>query len=487
MAREPIAKKEKPFQSDSQAKPNTNNSKSNSYNYSAKKGHGYQKYQSNAANNKRFCPVCKAPHDLYQCKRFLMQSADAKLRTIAKHNICRNCLYKHNDNKCISTKRCKEYKGEHNSIIHDVMSIAQRDSQEEAQCQPSNLPSGSSSTPQTSHNVNYVASENEEVLLTTVALNVKASDGSYTQLRALLDQGSQIALISENAVQILGLKRQYYRASVSGIGSTQKQSKGLVSIECVSIYGDYHFTTQALVVSRVINNLPNASFSKQTWPHLSHTRLADPEYNISKPIDLLLDASVYSDIIMSGLIKGPIQAPIAQQTRLGWILSGNVKTFACHVVVNDITSIAKFWEIEDIHESSPTLSSADQYCEEHYQSTTKRLNSGQYEVALPMKPNYEQEMGASKSKAITQFIQQERKMSKDPSLAEGYRNFMREYEELGHMRKVEQQHRTACYLPHHGVLKLDSTTTALRVVFNASSKMSSGRSLNDLMHTGPNL
>ncbi|KAK2577645.1 hypothetical protein KPH14_012903, partial [Odynerus spinipes] len=41
------------------------------------------------------------------------------------------------------------------------------------------------------------------------------------------------------------------------------------------------------------------------------------------------------------------------------------------------------------------------------------------------------------------------------------------------------------YLPHHGVLKPSSTTTKLRVVFNGSSPTSSGRSINDLMHTGP--
>lgn len=372
--------------------------------------------------------------------------------------------------------------------MHDAFST-RGDLLEQTQTQQSTTSSELPSTSQNNRNVNYVASENEEVLLTTVALNIKASDGSIVRFRALLDQGSQISLISENAAQLLGLKRQFYQAAVSGIGSTQKQSKGLVSLDCVSIYDDYHFTTEALVVSRVINNLPNASFRKQTWPHLSHTRLADPEYNISKPIDLLLDASVYSDIIMSGLIKGPAQAPIAQQTKLGWILSGNVKTFACHVVVNDVDSISKFWHSSKmiIHEPTLSLSAEDQYCEEFYQSTTRRLESGQYQVALPMKPNYEQEMGASKSKAVAQFIQQEKKMCKDQALAEGYRKFMREYKDLGHMRKVEQPNHTACYLPHHGVLKLDSTTTALRVVFNASSKMSSGRSLNDLMYNGPNL
>ncbi|KAJ0174403.1 hypothetical protein K1T71_009511 [Dendrolimus kikuchii] len=55
------------------------------------------------------------------------------------------------------------------------------------------------------------------------------------------------------------------------------------------------------------------------------------------------------------------------------------------------------------------------------------------------------------------------------------------------MKRVENNNNVSCYLPHHGVLKPDSSTTQLRTVFNASSKTSSGYSLNDLMERGPNL
>ena len=52
---------------------------------------------------------------------------------------------------------------------------------------------------------------------------------------------------------------------------------------------------------------------------------------------------------------------------------------------------------------------------------------------------------------------------------------------------ITQAGTASYYLPHHGVLKPDSTTTKLRVVFNASSPSSIGKQINDLIHTGANL
>lgn len=67
---------------------------------------------------------------------------------------------------------------------------------------------------------------------------------------------------------------------------------------------------------------------------------------------------------------------------------------------------------------------------------------------------------------------------------------MTEYENLGHMQKAPASSVSSdvhYYLPHRGVSKPDSQTTKLRVVFNGSSPISSGLSVNDIMHTGPKL
>lgn len=83
----------------------------------------------------------------------------------------------------------------------------------------------------------------------------------------------------------------------------------------------------------------------------------------------------------------------------------------------------------------------------------------------------------------------EERFQQNPEFEKKYRDYLKEYLELGHMRIVpqEQNHNQAYYIPHHGVFKNRDPSAKIRVVFNASAKASSGRSLNDLLHTGPKL
>ncbi|XP_041451926.1 uncharacterized protein LOC121405330 [Drosophila obscura] len=66
---------------------------------------------------------------------------------------------------------------------------------------------------------------------------------------------------------------------------------------------------------------------------------------------------------------------------------------------------------------------------------------------------------------------------------------MKEYLSLDHMSLVpnEDRHKCRYFLPHHCVIKEDSSTTKLRVVFDGSAVTTSGLSLNDLLMSGPTI
>jgi len=80
----------------------------------------------------------------------------------------------------------------------------------------------------------------------------------------------------------------------------------------------------------------------------------------------------------------------------------------------------------------------------------------------------------------------QRRLERDPHLKVHYHNFMKEYEELGHMEPVtSQEGKSTCYfLPHHPVFKETSSTTNTRVMFDGGAKISNGLSLNDITQVG---
>lgn len=431
------------------------------------------------------CPLCNKSHVLMQCRKFIKMNSADRNATFAKLNaqgskLCKNCLYSHGNEECPSQKTCRECSQQHHTLLHnETKKSTPKDNKYLA---------GSSSPNAQNLTTNHAFFNKLEILLTTTLVQVKASNGTYVMLRALLDQGSQANLISESAAQLLNLSRRKVTATVSGVGSISGDCRGCLHLECKSINSDYIFNTDVLVMKQLTNPLPNKTFERPNWEHLANLKLADPEFNVSRGIDLLLGADVYSNIIMSGVLKGDAKSPTAQQTRLGWILcgnAGNIETLRCHVTLTDLSEISRFWETEDILSNNQDITNED-FCEKYYQETTRRAADGKYIVKMPMLPNFEENMGKSKNIAISQFLQLERRLSKNGLLASRYNDFINEYKNLGHMT-VASKDEKGCFLPHHGVLREQSSTTKLRVVFNGSQKTSTGYSLNDLMHKGPNL
>lgn len=68
----------------------------------------------------------------------------------------------------------------------------------------------------------------------------------------------------------------------------------------------------------------------------------------------------------------------------------------------------------------------------------------------------------------------ERRFTHNQQLNDEYVKFMQDYIDEGHMETATENSQIAYYLPHHSVHKLDSTTTKLRVVFDASCESSNG-------------
>lgn len=107
-----------------------------------------------------------------------------------------------------------------------------------------------------------------------------------------------------------------------------------------------------------------------------------------------------------------------------------------------------------------------------------------------MKPNCDGfKLGDSFGIARRRFEDLEKKFAIDANYYLQYRNFIQEYASLGHGKFVplELSHvngQPKYFFPYHAVVKEDSLTTKLRVVFDGSCKTTSGYFLNDITLKG---
>lgn len=115
---------------------------------------------------------------------------------------------------------------------------------------------------------------------------------------------------------------------------------------------------------------------------------------------------------------------------------------------------------------------------------------GRYIVRFPLNDD-EADLSGTRTAATRLLSCMENRFARNARLQALYRDFMREYEDLGHMSAIDaREPATAgrlCFLPYHGVLKDVDGKAKLRVVFNGSSTLPGGISLNSKLHIGQNL
>lgn len=132
---------------------------------------------------------------------------------------------------------------------------------------------------------------------------------------------------------------------------------------------------------------------------------------------------------------------------------------------NDIYSMIKrLWEVDDLHDE-PMKSVDEVECKALYESTFARQED-RYSVTLLLRPNAD--LGESRVMAQRRLYCLEKRFQRDSGLRDKYIQFMREYEQLGHMQRAEPLDPSMMhyYIPHHAV----AIDRKFRVVFYASAR-----------------
>ena len=340
------------------------------------------------------------------------------------------------------------------------------------------------------------------LILPTVIVKIRNIYDELIDVRALLDTGSQPTLISESMLRKLGLKRTQSRIPIRCLDSASSTySKGKVSLLLNSRDCKEKVSVTAHVLSDLIKTLPQFDV-ELTSPHVikNSFHLADPDFEKSSEIQMILGSSVFFEILGSEKRLDQVDQLYLQESKFGWLVCSKdaasvTELFTNHVQIGPVDGnsdklLEKFWAIEEPSHFPQPQTPDEIHCESRFQRSVNRLSYGRFCVSLPFRSN-RPILDSSYSQALRRFYTLERKLDGDPTLKSEYTKFMSEYETLGHMLPANINFSNISYehyvIPHHAIWQQGPKGHKLRVVFDASAKTDNGVSLNQILHVGPRL
>ncbi|XP_055612492.1 uncharacterized protein LOC129759094 [Uranotaenia lowii] len=447
------------------------------------------------------CPICKDDHLIDDCDLFKKLNVNSRYTKARQLGLCFACLRRgHRTLSCkVDKKKLCECKKKHHPLMH---AEEKPEAKERATGRTAEQPGSSRDLPETVAKCETpllrTGEVKKQVLLATALVDVVDSSGVAFKCRALMDSGAMANFVSERLSDVLCLPKKCVNIPIVGVNGSKSIVKSRIHATVKSSETDCTFSLDFLVVPRVTGSLPSRKLDVSNWPLPKDIRLADPKFFEPNRIDMLIGSEMFYDLMEAGKIRMSAELPLLQESRLGWLVAGPVHSsegIAC-VRVHQVMPVEpaderldelmkRFWCIEEQFPDEKV----DNDCEQHFQTTHARRKDGRYVVQLPFRVDAEL-LGESRNQAVKRFKALEKRLEAYPNTKQMYSDFIKEYIELGHARYLSAEEATehnTYYLPHHCVMKPDSSTTKLRVVFDASAKTTTNYSLNDVLMSPPTI
>ncbi|GBN30439.1 hypothetical protein AVEN_268590-1, partial [Araneus ventricosus] len=489
-----------------------------------KKNHNFQNKvtsivsTSNTKSTKFKCVKCQREefHGLHKCPEFINLSVNDRCEFIKRNNLCFNCLKFHAVRNCTSTFRCQKCSKKHSTLLHyenekqnriERPEIGEGINSQSITASSSLNPNAANFESSYERNVfSGAAVSGDEVrqtktaILSTANIFVRDCFGNLKSARALLDVGSMCSFITTEFADLLQIKKEKISIAVSGLNSAKINVSSRVCT-VVSNKSDFEMRLEFLCVPKISSMVPIDSLQipKEHLP--LNIKLADSYFYRPGKINVLLGAEVFYQLLRFGQVEMPSSELKFQNSVFGFIATGRTSNsqsekmkythcgliYDCSDIGNDIK---KFWQLESIGiKDDPSHNEVDQSLETF--EKTVRYKDNRYEVELPWKRDCH-ELNDNYSVAKKRLHSLVRRFKENPDLNLQYRETLHDYEKNGIIEKVPNPenpiNKPVFYMPHQPVFRDESSTTKMRIVFDASSSHSLQHlSLNDCLWPGLNL
>ena len=203
--------------------------------------------------------------------------------------LCLNCLKPHHvAHDCNSTFRCRiqECGKKHNSLLHEDRAAG-----------PTTQQSATHQTHAATHAEDRNPDEeDEECLLMTAKVTLLGPTGKIITVRALLDAGSTLSIISTKLMRNLDLVKTGKEVTISGIKTKESlKPHPMAKVTLTSHHNpEWKRDVTVAAMDEVIRQLPlQDAQSVRRMPHLKNLDLADDRFDKPGKIELLLGQNVW--------------------------------------------------------------------------------------------------------------------------------------------------------------------------------------------------
>ncbi|GFW26507.1 DUF1758 domain-containing protein [Trichonephila clavipes] len=323
----------------------------------------------------------------------------------------------------------------------------------------------------TENSLSSNCNRNQSIYFQTLCVFIRIKD-QERKVRVLIDTACENSYISESVTSILKatpLREETIIHSLFGGNETKPKHHSVYSIEVSDLKRSYACCFEVLSEKKICGFISKIE-DKRILNELKNKEIILSDLNCKETeIGLLIGADNIGKLLTGNLIEFD-SGLTAIETKLGWTVIGKVCSNDKNVMLTTSSlhvrnvSIKELWELDVLGITDPLLNenTKENFELTDFKNKMKILPNGRYEVKLPWKCNSE---NLPSNKELT---------------------WKRHLRMMNKLRNVELNNECH-YLPHRPVIKLDSATTKIRPVFDASAREKGKPSLNDCLYKGVNL
>lgn len=325
-------------------------------------------------------------------------------------------------------------------------------------------------------------------MLGTLLVNVETITGKWVTLRAMVDDGSMVSLISRQAADLVGvMTQQVFKLVTAADGKKLKPILREVNLHLQNLVKNFKapfIVEEVGIVDRLPMTLPIYPL-KMDLPKSISITLADPTFTEPRGIDILIAAGAWAMMKREGSHR--VGKCFIQNTIFGHVVQGSLEpakkldryTVATVLSASDHRNIKA--DFKRAFEYETPAVEKDDFAEIIFSEQHKRLPCGRYEV--PLIWGSQQELGNSYNIC---FRRNRRLLEKlDKTQIQEVLNVLRKYRDSDIIRVCKDNEGTY-YAPFVFVWR-NTVTTPLRICLDASQKSSNGLSVNDIQLVGAKL